>query len=209
MRRVVGEEVKSAVSQAQFNRGSYSGGRGFRGGRGGNFGYSGRGGYGGYPQGGSIGQAGNNAASVAINAAYGSYDQGPKCFACFGRDKNGGIETEYPHTHSDRCYQLNELCSKGVCHKNVNGRLCFGPWDPNAEEIYFRRDSPWIPQILMRTQGTQWDVKLENRPRNIHRLAEQRKEAVNSQASEYLMTPANVQGNMTVIKRPNSVGVPI
>ena len=61
----------------------------------------------------------------------------------------------------------------------------------------------------MRTQGTQWDVKLENRPRNIHRLAEQRKEAVNSQASEYLMTPANVQGNMTVIKRPNSVGVPI
>ena len=40
-------------------------------------------------------------------------------------------------------------------------------------------------------------------------MAEQRKEAVNSQASEYLMTPANVQGNMTVIKRPNSVGVPI
>jgi hypothetical protein len=49
IRRVVGEEVKSAVSQAQlYDRGGYSGGRGFRGGRGGSFRYLGQGGYGGY-----------------------------------------------------------------------------------------------------------------------------------------------------------------
>jgi hypothetical protein len=111
---------------------------------------------------------------VQVNAAYGSYDQGPpECFACHGRNKNRGVEREYPHAYADRCYQLNELYAKGVCHRNANRKLCLGPWDPNAKEVFLQRDSPWITQILMRTQGTQWDVRTKDRPGNIRRQEEE------------------------------------
>jgi hypothetical protein len=182
------------------NRG-YGRGRGFRGGRGSyRSGYTNREGYG-YNSQGSAGPSGNaNGGNVQVNAAYGSYDQGPpECFACHGRNKNGGVEREYPHAYADRCYQLNELYAKGVCHRNANGKLCLGPWDPNAEEVFLRRDSPWIAQILMRTQGTQWDVRTEDRPGNICRQEELRRDAVPSYVGGILKPGAGIPINQVSI----------
>jgi hypothetical protein len=221
--RQIGKDLQSVVMQNQNapmasnwrQSGQHQGRGGFRG-RGRGFGYSGMSqSYG--------NQAGNNPGlyqvtqvddTVNMSAAYNAFERGPMCLGCFGLNRNGAPEQEFPHTHSDRCPHLQELISKGVCHKNASGRLALGPWDPNAEELYFRRDTPWIRQILLRTNGTRYDANLERRPENIRQEERHRQEALQAQMrpAQY---PALASGTnpaddrMTIIRRPESLGAEI
>ena len=149
VRDEISQELRAALSQNRTgydNRGYRQGGRGFRGDR---F-YA--------PQSSQDPSAGNTVHASAVYRDFGegrrySGNTGFNCFACYNIDKDGNPE-QYPHGHSDRCPQLQELIQTGVCHKNSNGRLCLGPWREGAEEVMLRRDTPWVRQIVSRTRGT-------------------------------------------------------
>ena len=177
VREEIGQELRAALNQNNSgynNRGYYQGrwNGGFRGERGPGFNqrpYA--------PQQFQAPRDNQTLANDTINAsaAYGNFNggrygngSGPGCYACYNIDKNNNPE-QYPHNHSDRCSQLQELIRNRVCHKNSYGRLCLGPWREGAEEIFFHRDAPWVPQIISRARGTRYDLDVSRRPDNIRK----------------------------------------
>jgi hypothetical protein len=216
VREEIGQELRAALSQnnSGYNNRGYSQGRGnggFRGERGPGFNqrpYA--------PQQFQVPR--DNQSSLAndtINATavYGGFNggggngSGPNCFACYNIDKDGNPE-QYPHGHSDRCSQLQELIRNGVCHKNSNGRLCLGPWREHAEEIMLRRDAPWVQQIISRVRGTRYDPDVSRRPENIRREQDQVEEAAQARANANA-TGANAVPVRSIIKRLDTPGIPV
>ena len=105
-----------------------------------------------------------------VSVAAGQFQRSPPeryCYACHGLDSNGAPERDWPHIHSDKCYQLNDLIANRVCHKNREGRLCIGTPRSDAQPILLRSDEPWVKQIKMSTVGTRWDPNVSRRKTNV------------------------------------------
>ena len=222
VRKEISQELRTALNQNSSgfdNRGFRQGGRGyggFRGERGPGFNQRP---YNTYQQ----AQAPQNNQSVPVNdtinasAVYGSFNGGgnyggnfgPNCFACYNIDRDGNPE-QFPHGHSNRCPQLQELIQNGVCHKNSDGRLCLGPWREGAEEIMLRRDAPWVRQIISRTRGTRYDPDITRRAGNIRVEQDQEQEAAQARANANA-TGANASAApiRSIMKRPDTPGIPI
>ena len=151
--------------------------------------------------------------TVNTSAAYGNFDgrEGyrgvPNCFACYNVDRDGNPE-QYPHGHSNRCPQLQELIQNGVCHKNSYGRLCLGPWREGAEEIMLRRDAPWVRQIISRTRGTQYDPDITRRAGNIQVEKDQEQEAAQARTNANA-TGANAIPIRSIMRRPDTPRIPV
>jgi Aspartyl protease len=82
-----------------------------------------------------------------------------RCFYCWN-------EWDAAHRFRDRCGWFLDHVAKGVIHINNTGKICLGPRQEGAKEIWFQRDSSQGHQVVLATNGTDFDENIASRPEN-------------------------------------------
>jgi hypothetical protein len=108
------------------------------------------------------------------------------CYGCFGRDKNGALDPECSHRHSDSCPLINDLINHGCCHK-AEGKICIGPWVEGkpSQPIFLDYQRPWYSQIIAHVSGGPHDYNRSRREFNAQRQSGFVKEASQTRAQAY------------------------
>jgi hypothetical protein len=89
------------------------------------------------------------------------------CYYCYNKYEEKYKSLAHSHYHQNRCPWFQHYIAVGTCHLNDIEKLCLGP----------KRIGPVLPlpfwdssisqgeQIKLRTNGTEFDKVVENRPR--------------------------------------------